>query len=218
MKRKYSWISHFFNFIAVILGVYLAFYINEKAKINQEREESIILMNSLVNDLSEDIKSYTEYQIPENIQQQKNIGNLLKILSTDTIEDAISQLSSVFQVENFSPTTSTYSSMKYSGKLTLIDNLALQKKLSNYYEGLVIESVKKGEFQANYFTKELLSWLTSNVDLLSMELLKQDELTILRNKLIIYESLIEQKVNTYTLVVEESKKLKERIESILASK
>ena len=64
MKRKYNWMNHFFNFLAVILGVYLAFYLSERSKINQERKESMILMNSLVNDLSDDIKTYESYQIP----------------------------------------------------------------------------------------------------------------------------------------------------------
>ncbi len=218
MKKKYNWINHVFNFLAVILGVYLAFYINEKAKLNQDNKESLILMNSLVNDLAEDIKAYEEYQIPENIQQQKNIGNLLELLSAGNLADIGSQLPIVFQVENYVPTTSTYTSMKYSGKLTLVDELSLQKKISNYYEGLVFESEKKGEFQVEFFTKELLTWLTNNVDLLEMKLLKQDELIVLRNKLIIYESLIEQKVNTYTMVVEDSKKIKLSIESRLKSK
>lgn len=218
MKNKSTWLNHLFNFLAVILGVYLAFYINEKATINKEKKESFVLMNSLVNDLSEDIETYEKYQIPKNIQQQQSISKLLELLIADSLETIGNELSSVFQVENFTPTTSTYSSIKNSGKLKLIEDLTLQKELSDYYEGLVIESEKKGEFQADYFTNELLTWLVSNVDLLSMNFVKQDELIIFRNKLIIYKSLIEQKVEAYKLILDHSKKLKLNIESILKSK
>lgn len=218
MKRNYNWPNHVFNFLGVILGVYLAFYINEKAKINQDRNESLLLMNSLVNDLTEDIRIYEEYQIPENIQHQQNVGNLLQSLLIDSIEGIGDQLSAIFQVENFAPTTSTYSSMKSSGKLRLIDDLTLRKKLTDYYEGLVLESVKKGEFQVDFFTEELLTWLTNNADLLEMAIVNKDELIVLRNKLIIYESLIAQKVKSYEMLVEDSKQLKLRIESILQSK
>lgn len=218
MKKKHSWINHLLNFLAVILGVYLAFYVNEKAKISQDRKDALILMNSLVNDLSEDIKKYEEYQIPENIQQQKNIENLLELLSAGSTESIDNQLSLIFQIENFTPTTSTYSSMKSSGKLALINDLALQKKLSDYYEGVVIESIKKGEYQIDFFTNALLVWLTNNVDLLEMKLLKKDELIILRNKLIIYKSLIEQKIDSYKTIVQDSKELKLNIASILNSK
>lgn len=218
MNKQYNWLNHVFNFLAVILGVYLAFYINEKAKANQDRNESMIWMNSLVNDLSEDIKTYEAYQIPENIQHQQNVENLLNLLLTDSLAGREDQLSTIFQVENYVPTSSTYSSMKSTGKLGLIEDLALQKKLTDYYDGLVLESVKKGEYQVDFFTNELLTWLTNNVDLVEMKVLNKDELMVLRNKLIIYEALIDQKVKTYEMVVEDSKKLKLRIESILEAK
>lgn len=218
MNEKYSWTNHVFNFLAVILGVYLAFWVNERSKVNEDRKESMVLMNSLVNDLAKDIKLYEEFEIPENVKQQENIGNLLELMASGKVDDIGSKLIVVFQVENYSPTNSTYSSMKSSCKLTLINNLNLQKELSDYYEGLVFESIKKGEFQAEYFTTELLSWLTNNVDLLEMKLLKRDELIVLRNKLIIYESLIEQKVNSYTMIVEDSEKLISSIQTVLSSR
>jgi len=146
-KRKYNWSNHIFNFIAVILGVYLAFYINERAKINQDRNESLTLMNSLVGDLSEDIRRYEEYQIPVNIQHQQNVESLLESLLTDSLDHIGNQLSAILGVENYAPTSSTYNSMKSSGKLRLIEDLALQKMLTDYYDGLVIESDRKGEYQ-----------------------------------------------------------------------
>lgn len=216
MKRKYGWLNHLFNFLAVILGVYLAFLINERAKVNQDRRESVLLMTSLVEDLSEDIKTYEQYQLPANIQHQQNVEDLLNVLFSDDIEGL--DVSTIFEVENYAPTTSTYSSMKASGKLSLIEDLALQKNLTDYYEGLAIESEKKGDYQVDFFTNELLTWLTNNVDLSDMTILNQGELIILRNKLIIYGSLIDQKVKTYQMLVEDSKLLKTQIKSILADK
>lgn len=218
MNRKYNLLNHLLNFIAVILGVYLAFYISERAKINQDKKESILLMNSLVDDLSADIVSYETYEIPENIKHQQNVTNLLNVISSDNIDQLGAQLTSIFQLENFTPTTSTYSSMKSSGKIGLIDDLALRKSLNDYYDGLVIESEKKGEYQVEFFTNELLTWLTKNIDLTVMEVLNKTELIVLRNKLIIYESLLDQKVKTYEMIVNDSKELKSRIESILKTK
>lgn len=214
-NSKYNWLNHVFNFLAVILGVYLAFYMNERAQINQDRNESLILMNSLVDDLSEDIRVYEEFQIPVNIQHQQNVENLLVMLSSDDSEGILDQLPTIMQVENFAPTSATYSSMKSSGKLRLIEDLALQKKLTSYYDGLALESEAKGEYQVDFFTNELLAWLTNNVDLLEMEVLNKNELIVLRNKLFIYTSLIDQKVRSYEMIVEDSKELKLQIESIL---
>lgn len=218
MKIKQSWYNHLLNFLAVIIGVYLGFYINQKAIENKERKESIALMKSMLTDLAEDIEVYEEYQIPENRKQQENIGKLIEMLVKDSLDGFGVQLSLVFQVENFKPTTSTYSSMKSSDKMRLINNLDLQKNISDYYEGTAEESSRKGEFQVDYFTDELLTWLTRNVDLTTMELLTKNELIQLRNKLIIYESLVEQKVGAYEMNVESSKELKNRIESVVSSK
>lgn len=174
-------------------------------------------MSSLVNDLSEDIRVYEEYQIPINIQHQQNVENLLESLIADSLDHIGNQLSAILGVENFVPTSSTYSSMKSSGKLRLIEDLALQKMLTDYYDGLVIESDRKGEYQVEYFTNELLTWMTNNVDFTGMKLLNTDDLIVLRNKLLIYGSLVEQKVTSYEMIVENSKKLKLHIETILES-
>ena len=53
---------------------------------------------------------------------------------------------------------------------------------------------------------------------MEMAILNKDEVIVLRNKLIIYESLIAQKVKSYEMLVGNSKKLKLHIESILQSK
>ena len=215
MKRKQNWLNHLFNFLAVILGVYLAFYINERAQINQDQNESIMLMNSLLADLSKDIKAYEEYQIPVNKQYQQNVERLLSSLMTNDMDEIGEKISDVLGVENFTPSTSTYSSIKASGKLGLINDLELQKMLTDYYEGLAVESIRKGEYQVDFFTGELMTWLTTNVDLTDMQLIHSDELIVFKNKLIIYGSLINQKVESYEMIVEDSKKLQLQIESLL---
>lgn len=221
MAKKYNLVNHLLNFIAVILGVYLAFYLNEKAASNKTIQESQLLMNSLSMDLTDDIKTYEEYQIPENRQQVQHIEKLINLLMENNLENNLEnigdQLTLVFHVENYNPTISTYNSMKSSGKLKIIDNLNLQKELSDYYEGVVPESMKKSEFQVDYFTNELLDWITRNVDLMEMKLVKKDDLILLRNKLIVYQSLIEQKLNSYQMVLEDSKKLQQKIAAEIKS-
>jgi len=44
MAKKIDWTNQFFNFLGVILGVLLAFFINERANSNKDRKESLIIM------------------------------------------------------------------------------------------------------------------------------------------------------------------------------
>ena len=118
-------------------------------------------------------------------------------------------------MENYVSTTSTYNSIKASGKFSLIENFEIRRRISDFYEGLAIESEKKSEFQSEFFKTELLPWVIRNIDLQEMKFLRENEKIILKNKIIIYESLISQKVDAYKLIIEESKLLKEKIDSEL---
>lgn len=70
MRQMIHWQNHFFNFLAVILGVYLAFFISEWSKENRDRKEMKVLIESLITDLSDDIRVYEEYQIPINREHE----------------------------------------------------------------------------------------------------------------------------------------------------
>lgn len=215
MKKKFDWLTHLFSFLGVILGVYLAFYIDKSATAAGERKEGQLLMKSMVNDLSSDINTYENYQIPVNATYQKNVDSLLTLLSANNIEQVRELLPAIFQVENYSPNTSVYNSMKSSGKIKFVDNLDIQKRLSDFYDGTVLECDKKNEIQVDYFMNEVMSWLTANVDLMEMRFFDPDDLTVLRNKLLIYGSLVAQKVKSYEQVLAESRELREQLGGVV---
>ena len=203
------------NFIAVILGVYLAFYINQEAQSSREKKEGILLMNSMINDLESDIKVYVDYQIPAIIKYKEEVDSLLMLLVTNNFEAINEQLPKILQVENYVPTTSTYTSMKSSGKVKLLKGLKLQKDLSDYYDGLVEECIHKNELQVTFFLDELMHWLILNADFLEMALPKDADFRVLQNKLIIYSSFVDQKIKNYEMIVEDSELLKQQLDSLV---
>lgn len=213
MNGKYHWLNHILNFIAVILGVYLAFYLNERAEIRLEKKESEVLLNSVLNDLSSDIRVYTEYQIPTNKAQLEDTELLIYMIWKDSLDGVSEQISKVIQLENYAPSASTYSSMKSSGKLSLIKDLKLQKMLTRFYDVLVNETIRKSEFQVDFFTEELVTWLITDYDMLEDRIIDNDNLVILRNKLMFYQMIIDQKVSSYEMIVEEANELIAYIES-----
>lgn len=210
-KSRPFWRNHLLNFLSVILGVYLGFAINERAGRERERKEGRVLMESLANDLAKDSAAYASFEIPENRLHVQRLEVLLEMLIRDSVAGIEEHMGAIFEVENYAPTTATYSAMRSSGKLGLIRDPDLRKLLADHYEGLAEESIRKGEYQVDYFTTELLPWLTENMDLAEMRLVKQDALTELKNQLIIYGSLIEQKVGSYELMTNSSKALHQRL-------
>ena len=218
MLRRQNWLSHFISFLGVILGVYLAFYLSERASERHERAENAIFMKAIISDLENDMYIYENYQIPVNRKQQDDLNLIIEMLVKDSLNALGEMITNVFQVENSSPTTLSYTSMKASGKLHLINDINLQKQLNNFYESLAQECISKGQFQADYFTDELLSWINYNFDLIDMSIVKKDELVVLRNKLIMYQSFIDSKIECYQMILDSSKALISSIESKLDSR
>lgn len=212
--KKSDFINHLFNFIAVILGVLLAFWINEKSSTNRERGEARELMEALATDLREDARSYEEYQIPVNQKHQEQLDSLIIAMDTENIESVNRHLPAIFQVQNYVPTASSYNSMKASGKLRLVDNLQLQKHLSDYFDGMVLESSLKSEAQVDYLMKEILPWVADNADISTMDIQATSGLTPLKNRVIIYKLLVDQKVDSYIYIQEEAEMLLKQLDSL----
>lgn len=206
------------NFLAVILGVYFAFYINEEAKSKGEQKEAVQLMKSLVQDLTADIKTYEEYQIPINTTYLEEVNKLFLLIQKDNTDSINSQLPQLFLVENYVPNSSTYNSIRSSGKMKFLDNLSLQKQLSDYYEGLALECEMKNKIQIDFFMNELVNWLSLHANLLEMKILNESEVLVFQNKIMIYESLIDQKVKNYQMILDNSKLLKGQLDSLINSK
>lgn len=212
--KKINLINHLLNFVAVILGVLLAFYVDSCSETNKEKRELKEIVTSLIVDLENDHKAYSEYQIPENVNQSRELENLIAdILNTDNKSQE--QLSVNVEVQNYSPISSTYLSINSSGKVNLIDDLEVKKKLSNYYDILSEESIKKGEIQVSFFLNEILPWMIENTDLLDMkteEFIGQKKLA---NRLILYRTLIENKTEQYKTIDEASVELQKMLSEFM---
>ncbi|MEL6557222.1 MAG: DUF6090 family protein [Bacteroidota bacterium] len=213
MMIKTTWVNHILNFVAVILGVYIAFHISERAKESGEKEESIALMKALLDDLQSDLTTYTDYQIPFNKQYEEQVDSLLLALTNNDTDEIHAKLFQIFQVNNYNPTSTTYNSIKSSGKIRLINDLSLQRKLSDFYDGAAIECENKNQIQVDFFMQELVTWMTVNTDLYETTINKEADMIVLRNKLIVYTSLVAQKIEQYENIAEDITQLKAQLEA-----
>ncbi len=211
MKKRYNWLNHLFNFLAVILGVYLAFYVNERAKQAASKKELSLLVNAMVNDLSADIKAYEDYHVPVNQNHYQLIDSLIGLLTLGDIAGSEGLLAGTIQLENYIPNNTIYNSIKSSGKLQLIEDINIQEALSDFYDGTVMECTAKNEIQAEYLFDNVLPWLVSNTDLAVMELVHKEDLLVFKNTLIIYQTIIEQKTAHYEYIVDKAGALKEKL-------
>lgn len=214
--NKINWINHFFNFTAVILGVFLAFYVDSLSIERKEKQELQEIIKSLIEDLDKDHNTYSEYQIPSNEEQVEALGALIELILSEVPKPS-EEVDANINVNNYSPVSSTFLSLTTSGKINLIEDLMVRKALSNYYDILSTESIKKGELQVDFFMKEILPWLIENTDLTNItpdDFVGQKKMA---NKLILYQSFISNKIEQYRAIDESAIELKEMLSDLLTN-
>jgi len=213
--KNINWLDHILNFIAVILGVSLAFYFSSSHESRKATEELEGYTKSFISELKDDLDTYENYQIPYNEEQVDEINTFL--LSINSIEeDSLAKyLDVILNLNAYNPVGGTFESMRSSGKLSLIPSLDLKIALGTYYMELGEESKLIGLEQTNYFMNTLIPHIAENYDMtgdISDEDLRGDLRLI--NYLALYGSLINNKTEKYYGLVDAAKDLIKELEEL----
>ncbi len=156
------WTDHILNFLAVILGVSLAFIISnksEQAKIDNEFEKNL---TAILDEVEADIYTFDSYQIPDNKDKLEDMQEVLGMLTSKTGEDSLnSKLNVFFDINNYAPTNITISSLISSGKLDLISDFELKKKILAY-ENTSQELEAQGKFHVDFLMDQVTPWFIKN--------------------------------------------------------
>ncbi len=213
--KNINWSDHFLNFLAVILGVLLAFQVESLAGEKKEKKEVEEILQSFIQDIEGDMEAFNDFQIPTNEKQSEAIGGLLAIILSDQVDSAEEQLSLAFNVQNYSPVSSTYLSATSSGKIGLIKDFEIKKAISNYYGVMANESVKRGELQLDFFMKEIIPWMIESTNIMDLEFEDVADDIKFANRLAIYKSLIDNKTEHYKSISEDAEDLKKSLMDLL---
>ncbi len=211
-----NWSDHLLNFVAVILGVSLAFYISDSSARKKEKKELDQIIQSLIDELDTDINVYETYQIQSNKEHAKKIQEVINLIQSNRQDSLYEKFSYINSFNNYAPRNVTFNSITSSGKVDLIGDYELRRKITYYHEVWVAEANFKGENQVNFYNNNLLPWVLENTDFLDPDLsvLDNAELT---NILVFYQLIIEGKVKQYERLVEQGKELKAELEAFLTN-
>lgn len=136
-KGKIYWPSVFIEFFGVLLGVSLAFMLNNWQQKMQERKLEKALLKGIYTDLCSDISTIDTILKTDSIQYYfyKNIEKKLisKKINTKDALQLISNMMSV-NISNFNMTG--YNNMVHGGNLNLIQSIRLRNEILKYYTNL----------------------------------------------------------------------------------
>ncbi|WP_420318833.1 hypothetical protein [Ekhidna sp.] len=210
--KNINWPDHILNFVAVILGVSMAFYINEYSEEKRLNNERSLIVNSFLEELRNDRAVYTDYQIPNN---KNRISSLDKaIIASETDADSMSfYVRKGLGFTSYTPQNVTFNSVTSSGKLDLIDDFNLRKSISQYHSIYVPEAKYRGEGQVDFYNSQIIPWLLKNSKLNDPNYTPEISQEFV-NMLILYKFLISNKVRQYEKLVDASLKIEQKLDSL----
>ncbi|MEL6557801.1 MAG: hypothetical protein AAFQ94_06420 [Bacteroidota bacterium] len=210
--KKINWPDQILNFIGVIIGVSLAFLINNTAENKQEKEQFKIIVKSFIAELEDEIKSFEGYAIPTNKRQSAQLDTLMILIEKKEYED-MKKFGEVIGFRNYSPSITTFKSIGNTGKINLIKDFELRKEIINYYTLYAPETKFKNDRQIAYHSNFLLPFIIKNVDITRPDINKIP-FAELKNILAFYRIVIDEKIGSYEYAVERAKLLKEKLEKL----
>lgn len=212
--KNINWIDHLINFVSVILGVSLAFYVSNWSDENKDKEESKKIVASLISELDLDIGIYEDFQISYNQKQAENIGRAIAYIQTNELDSLPYLLQNGIGFQNYSPRRVTFNSITSSGKLNLIEDYELQMQISTFYDALVAEAQLRGEHQVRFYNEQFMPMMIETTDLTNPKLDAVD-LIKTKNSLLLYQRIIEWKVEQYEEILKRGKTLRNSLHAYL---
>lgn len=133
-KEKVQWRNQFINLIAIIVGVYIAFYLTERNAAAADRKQANEYLTSMADDLASDIDDLS--RSTDTLRYYVTVSKTLaKSVITQRIPyDSMNEMiNSLYFIVPFVPKDNSYQSLLASGNLDLIDNFELRKKITELY-------------------------------------------------------------------------------------
>lgn len=133
-KEKIQWKNQLVNMVAIIIGVYVAFYLTERSANANSRQQARTYLTSMVDDLQNDIA---------NLQMSTDtLAVFLKVsaaLTNSIVKQRIPSdsvpmmINSLYVIVPFVPQDNSYQVLQSSGKFDAISNVELRKKITELY-------------------------------------------------------------------------------------
>ncbi|MCB0488842.1 MAG: DUF6090 family protein [Cyclobacteriaceae bacterium] len=131
--KSIQWKDHLINFIVVVVGVTLAFYLSNRKASSDQRALELSSLRSIVSDLASDIAILTESTDTLQVMKDQLQQTVNTIMSGKTLENPSQSIGVLYVQLPFIPNDNTYQSLVTSGKLDVIENFEMRKQITDLY-------------------------------------------------------------------------------------
>ncbi|MCK6618297.1 MAG: hypothetical protein L6Q51_11710 [Cyclobacteriaceae bacterium] len=133
-KEKIQWKNQLVSLVAIIIGVYIAFYLSERASAAKDRNQAKAFLVAMADDLQEDISNLTESTDTLRYYTQVSRALTQSVISRRIPKDSLNaMINSLYLIVPFNPKDNAYQSLLASGKLELVGDFELRSKITALY-------------------------------------------------------------------------------------
>ncbi len=211
IKSKFNidWKSKIIDLLIVIIGITIAFQLNNLNESNKSKTKEIDYLKSFYNENADNESNLTS-ALEFSLEKKKDIDNLKQILiSKKYKDDSIKNLAAgMMTFSNFNPSIITMENIKASGQFELIRNIEFRENLIDTYDSYETTTQLEG-LLSDYAKQYLSPFFFENVKLSDFSSLNEDfaEKAEFENIVIGYDAMLTQKIVGYKENLKKLKKL-----------
>ena len=164
-KRSFTLTAIIVEILIVIIGISIAFWLNNWGEERKERALEQEFLKTLKEELSRD-SSVFAYQVEENQKNVDNIYRFVELLQEKDYEhDSIRWFAGSFMNRNnWLLNSNTYEMLKSGGKLDIISDFELRNTLNSFYRIRIFQSDQTFEINQAFVDDKMFDYLTKKTD------------------------------------------------------
>ena len=167
-KEKIQWKNQTVNLLAIVIGVYIAFYLTERSAQANSRKQAKTYLTSMIDDLEVDIAtlSIATDTLTSFLKVSRSLTN--SIITQRIPPDSVQMMiNSLYIIVPFSPQDNSYQLLKSSGKFDAISKIEIRKMITElYYQHYGVIRITD-EIASQQRTALILPYLMKNIQMRS---------------------------------------------------
>ena len=171
-----DWKNHFVELITVIIGISIAFSLNNWNESRKDRNQEKKYIRALLTDLEKDQERLQELLDTSQYYLSRTERLIRLVNKKDFMSDSIGYyLGSTYTFASFKPNDNTFEGLRSSGRIGLIEDFALRQKIIHHYNQHYGECQNFDDFFKNFLEGQLMPLILKNVDFRMFPLIGNSE-------------------------------------------
>lgn len=164
-QKRFSFGAVVIEIIIVIVGITIAFWLNNWGEERKERQLEIEFLKTLRTEIASDSAAFV-FQIESNTERVKNLNRFTEILrNEDFANDSIRWFARRFlNRNNWIISTNTYEILKSGGQLDIISDFDLRTDINFFYRIRTFQTEGTLEAIQSFVDNQLQPYLTAKTD------------------------------------------------------